>query len=128
MFQDATGLNLEEDLAWIGDVGGFVEGTSIFGLGGGLVVTTDDQQAAEDAVAKVQQAIGKSRSLKVTPSQDGFDIQAQGAPLGAQVAVDDDKVVVAAGADTVDDVLSPSETLGDSDTFQAAEGRPRQTT
>lgn len=122
MFQDATGLNLEQDLAWIGDVGGFVEGTSIFGLGGGLVVTTDDQQAAEDAVAKVQQAIGSSRELKVTPSQDGgFDIQAQGAPLGAQVAVEDDKVVVAAGADTVDDVLSPSETLGDSDTFQAAE-------
>jgi hypothetical protein len=121
MFQDATGLNLEEDLAWIGDVGGFVEGTSIFGLGGGLVVTTDDQQAAEDAVSKVQQAIGGSRDLKVTPSQDGFDIQAQGAPLGAQVAVEDDKVVVAAGADTVDDVLSPSETLGDSDTFQAAE-------
>ena len=120
-FQDATGLNLEQDLAWIGDVGGFVEGTSVFGLGGGLVVTTDDQGAAEDAVAKVQQAIGKSRGLKVTPSQDGFDIQAQGAPLGAQVAVEDDKVVVAAGADTVDDVLSPSETLGDSDTFQAAE-------
>ena len=37
VFQDATGLNLEQDLAWIGDVGGFVEGTSIFGLGGGLV-------------------------------------------------------------------------------------------
>ena len=52
MFQDATGLNLEQDLAWIGDVGGFVEGTSIFGLGGGLVITTDDQGAAEDAVGE----------------------------------------------------------------------------
>ena len=121
MFQDATGLNLEQDLAWIGDVGGFVEGASIFGLGGGLVVTTDDQQAAEDAVTKLQQALGKARGIKVTPSQSGFDVQAQGAPLGAQVAVEDDKVVLAAGADTVDDVLSPSETLGDSDTFQAAE-------
>ncbi len=120
-FQDATGLNLEQDLAWIGDVGGFVQGTSIFGLGGGVVITTDDQGAAEDAVAKLQAAIGKSRGLKVTPSQNGFDIQAEGAPLGAQVAVDDDKVVIAAGADNVDDVLSPSETLGDSDTFQAAE-------
>jgi hypothetical protein len=120
-FQDATGLNLEQDLAWIGDVGGFVEGASIFGLGGGLVVTTDDQQAAEDAVTKLQQALGKARGIKVTPSQSGFDVQAQGAPLGAQVAVEDDKVVLAAGADTVDDVLSPSETLGDSDTFQAAE-------
>ncbi len=54
MFQDATGLNLEQDLGWIGDVGGFVQGTSIFGLGGGVVITTDDTKAAEDAVAKVQ--------------------------------------------------------------------------
>ncbi len=48
MFQDATGLNLEQDLAWIGDVGGFVEGTSIFGLGAGIVITTDDEQAATE--------------------------------------------------------------------------------
>ncbi len=121
MFQDATGLNLEQDLAWIGDVGGFVEGTSIFGLGGGMVITTDDEQAATDAVAKLQQAIGKSRSVKVTPGQNGFDIQIEGAPIGAQVAVDDGKVVMAAGADSVDDVAAPSETLADSDTFQAAE-------
>ncbi|HKQ18029.1 MAG TPA: DUF3352 domain-containing protein [Solirubrobacterales bacterium] len=57
-FQDATGLNLEQDLAWIGDVGGFVQGTSIFGLGGGLVITTDDTQAAEGAVSKLQGALG----------------------------------------------------------------------
>jgi Protein of unknown function (DUF3352) len=122
MFQDATGLNLEEDLAWIGDVGGFVEGTSIFGLGAGVVITTDDEQAATNAVDKVRGAISKSRSIKVTPGQSGFSIQVQGAPIGAQVAVDDGKVVIAAGADTVDDVVSPSEKLADSDTFQAAEG------
>ena len=121
MFQDATGLNLEEDLGWIGDVGGFVEGTSIFGLGAGIVITTDDEQAATAAVDKVQSAISKSRSIKVTPGQSGFSIQAQGAPIGAQVAVDDGKVVIAAGADTVDDVVSPSETLADSDTFKAAQ-------
>jgi len=120
-FQDATGLNLEQDLAWIGDVGGFVQGTSIFGLGGGLVITTDDTQAAEGAVSKLQGALGKTRGVKVSPSSDGFDLQAQGAPIGAEVAVQDDKVVIAAGADTAQDVLSPSETLGDSDTFQAAE-------
>jgi len=119
--QEATGLDLEHDLGWIGDAGGFVEGTSIFGLGGGLVITTDDQAAAEDAVSKVQSALGGSRDVKVTPSQGGFDVQAKQAPIGAHVAVEDGKVIVAAGADTVDDVLSPSETLADSDTFQAAE-------
>jgi hypothetical protein len=121
IFQEATGLDLERDLGWIGDVGGFVEGTSIFGLGGGLVITTDDQGAAEDAVAKLQSALSKSRSVKVTPTEGGFDIQAKEAPIGAHVAVEDEKVIVAAGADTVDDVLSPTETLDDSDTFQAAE-------
>jgi Protein of unknown function (DUF3352) len=121
MFQDATGLNLEQDLSWIGDAGGFVEGTSIFGLGAGIVLETDDEQAATDAVDKVKAAVSKSRSVKVTPGQNGFSIQAAGAPIGAQVAVDDGKVVIAAGADTVDDVVSPSETLADSDTFQAAQ-------
>lgn len=121
IFQEATGLNLEQDLGWIGDVGGFVEGTSIFGLGGGLVITTDDQAAAEDAVEKLQGALGESRSVKITPGQSGFDIQAKRAPIGAHVAVEDGEVIVAAGADTIDDVVSPSETLADSDTFQAAE-------
>lgn len=121
LFQEATGLDLERDLGWIGDVGGFVEGTSIFGLGGGLVITTDDQGAAEDAVAKLQSALSDSRSVKVAPTQSGFDIQSKRMPFGAHVAVEDDEVVVAAGADTIDDVLSPTETLADSDTFQAAE-------
>jgi hypothetical protein len=121
IFQEATGLNLEQDLGWIGDLGGFVEGTSVFGLGGGLVITTDDEGAAKDAVSKLQSALGKSRSLKVTPTQAGFDIQAKEAPIGGHVVVEDGKMIVAAGADTVDDVLSPSESLGDSDTFQAAE-------
>jgi hypothetical protein len=121
IFQEATGLDLERDLGWIGDVGGFVEGTSIFGLGGGLVITTDDQGAAEDAVAKLQSALSGSRSVKVTPTEGGFDIQSKEAPIGGHVAVEDEKVIVAAGADTVDDVLSPTETLADSDTFQAAE-------
>ncbi|GIK77511.1 MAG: DUF3352 domain-containing protein [Acidobacteria bacterium] len=121
VFQEATGLDLERDLGWIGDVGGFVEGTSIFGLGGGLVITTDDQGAAEDAVAKLQSVLSGSRSVKVTPTQSGFDIQSKRLPFGAHVAVEDDEVVVAAGADTIDDVLSPTETLADSDTFQAAE-------
>jgi Protein of unknown function (DUF3352) len=118
--EDATGIDLERDVAWIGDVGGFIEGTSIFGLGAGAVVTTDDEQAANDAVGKIQRAISRSRDVKVTPGQSGFSIQAKGAPIGAQVAIDDGKVVVAAGADTVDDVASPSESLADSDTFQAA--------
>lgn len=118
--QDATGIDLEKDVAWIGDVGGFIEGTSIFGLGAGAVITTDDEQAADDAIANVQNAVSRSRDVKVTPGQSGFSVQAKGFPLGAQVAIDDGKVVIAAGADTVDDVLSPSETLADSDTFQAA--------
>ncbi len=38
-----TGINLKTDLASIGDVGGFVEGSSILGLGGGIVMETSDE-------------------------------------------------------------------------------------
>ena len=128
MFQDATGLNLEEDLAWIGDVGGFVEGTSIFGLGGGIVITTDDEQAAhrrrrEDPAGDRPVALGQGDPGRRTASS----IQAQGAPIGAQVAVEDGKVVVAAGADTVDDVRLA---VGDARRLRhlpGGRGRSRQT-
>ncbi len=43
-----------------------------------------------------------------------------GSPIGAEVAVRDDKVVFAAGGATVDDVLDPSETLSDNDRFSSA--------
>ncbi len=121
--ESATGLDLTKDLDWIGDVSGFMQGTSILGgLGGGMIITTDDEGAAKDAVSSLQSSIAKSRDVKVAPTDVGFDIQGVGVPFGAQFAVQDGKFVVAGGAVTVNDVLNPSSTLADSDAFDAAKG------
>jgi hypothetical protein len=124
MFKQQTGIDLKTDLAWIGDAGGFVEGSSVFGLGGGLVLETNDEQAASASIDKLQKALSGNPQLKqqiqVTPTDSGFSIQANGAPIGAEVGLQDGKVVAAAGAATVDDVVNSSDTLDGSDRFNTA--------
>lgn len=127
LFEDQTGIDLKTDLAWIGDAGAFVQGTSIFGLGGGIVLESTDDAAASDALGKAQAALEDSRELRgqvqISPSSsgEGFSIQATGGvPIGAEVALQDGKVVAAVGADSVEDVVSPSETLDGSDRFNTA--------
>jgi hypothetical protein len=116
------GLDITKDLGWIGNVGGFVQGASIFDLGGGIVIETDDPDAATAALAKLRTALGRERSLKITETEDGgFNIQTADAPVGAEVGIRDDKVVFAFAGATIDDVLEPSETLSDSDTFSSAD-------
>jgi hypothetical protein len=122
--RNQIGIDLERDLGWIGNVSGFVEGTSVFGLGGGLVLEATDEDAATQTLDNLQQALGRSKDVQVTPRPGGgtgFDLQVNGAPIGAEVALEDGKVVGAVGAATVDDVLSPSETLADSDAFSSAQ-------
>ena len=125
--EQETGVDLAKDLAWIGDVGGFVQGTSIFGLGGGLVLEATDEAAASDALGKLQTALEDSRELRgqvqIGPSSsgEGFTIQPTGGvPVGAEVVLQDGNVVAAIGANGVDDVLSPEETLEGSDRFTTA--------
>jgi hypothetical protein len=124
-FEDATGLDLESDLGWIGNAGGYVSGTSVFGLGGGLVIEATDDGEAEDAIDSLRQALSSIRDLNVSPSGGGpgFEVQIAGAPIGFEVAVEDGKVVLAAGGATVDDILNPPETLADSDRFETASGQ-----
>lgn len=116
----ATGVDLRTDLAAIGDAGGFVEGSSLLGLGGGLVLETSDEQATAELVGKLRTALSRERSLEITKTDAGFDLTISGAPVGAQVVVQDGKLIVAAGGDTVEDVLAPDETLAESDRFNAA--------
>lgn len=118
--RDATGLDIARDFRWAGDVALFIQGTSLFELGAGLVIETADQQAATDAVEKLRSTLSKERSLRISETPDGFQISSQDAPVGAEVAVTDGKVVVAGAGTTVDDVLSPAETLADSEGFGTA--------
>lgn len=117
-FRQATGLDLSTDFDWIGDAGAYVEGTSLFGLGGAVVLEATDEAAASETVDKLQAALGKEPSLGVTPTDDGFEVQVP--PASAEVAVRDGKLVLAAGAATVDEALSPDSTLDGSDRFGTA--------
>jgi hypothetical protein len=119
----AIGLRLDRDLDWIGDAGGFVEGTSILGLGGGLLIEATDTEQAAEAIDSLEAALRRSGDLQVQPLEDGegFRAQVQGTPFGIELELRDDNVVIAAGGSSVADVLSPGETLADSDRFNAAD-------
>jgi len=108
---------------WAGDIGGFVGGTSLFGLSGALVLETSDQQASAQTLDQLRRALGNNPAVSVEPlteaGEHGFSLTPAGAPIQFQVVQRGDKVV-AGLADSVNDVLSPSSTLGDSDAFNSA--------
>ena len=115
-----------KDFAWIGDVGAFVQGSSMLGLGGGIVIETDDEQAATATLDKLRKALGREREPADLRRRPTASTISAGSPVGAEVAVRDGKVVIAVGGATVDEVLSPSETLGDSDRLQHGDRRARR--
>jgi uncharacterized protein DUF3352 len=126
---DATlGGGLGFDLAdqvsrWAGDLGGFITGTSLFGLGGALVLETDDEQASASTLDRLRRALGDDPRLSVEPLTDtddeGFSFSPAGVPISFTVVQHDGKVVAGLAA-SVEDVLSPSSTLEDSDAFDSA--------
>jgi hypothetical protein len=120
----ALGFNLGAQLRrWAGDLGGFVSGTSLFGLGGALVLSTNDEQASSQTLTDLQRALSTNGSVNVSPlsgDEQGFSLSPAGAPIEFRLVQQDGKVVVGLGSDSVDEVLSPTSTLGDSEAFQAA--------
>lgn len=120
--RSATGLE-DEDLEWMGDATFFLSGTQFLSIGGGLIIEAEDERAAEQAVADLGRALARKDSLTVTETEDGLQIQPQGVPLGAEIVVRDGRVVVAGAGSTIENVLEPAETLGDSDRYNRAADR-----
>lgn len=118
----ATGLDLSEDLAWAGDTALFIQGTSLFGLGAGMAIETDDEEAAAAAIEKLRRALNREESILVRPTPTGIKIQTTGTPIGAEVSIEDGEVIVAIAGTTVEDVLNPPEALSDSQAFGDATG------
>jgi hypothetical protein len=119
-----SGFDLASQVTrWAGDIGGFVGGTSLFGLSGALVLETSDEQASAQTLDQLQRALGNDPALSVEPltepGEHGFSLTPAGVPIQFQVAQRGDKVV-AGLADSVNDVFSPSSTLDDSDAFNSA--------
>jgi hypothetical protein len=125
--EQALGFDLGSQLRrWAGDVGGFARGTSLFGLGGALVVETDDGQASAKTLDELERSLSADRSLRVAPlsaeGEEGFSLTPTGVPIQFQFVQRDGKVVIGLGSESVDQVFSPGSTLGDSDAFEGATG------
>ncbi len=108
---------------WLGDVSGYLGGTSIISVGGALVATTRDPAASARSLAQLEALFGKDVDVVTRPlgdGQTGFSVTPQGSPVQFVFEQRDGKVVAALGQDSVDAALSPSKTLADSPTFKTA--------
>ncbi len=117
------GLDLGSLGHWAGDIGGFVGGTSLFGLSGALVLETDDEEASGRSLGQLQRVLRRDSSLQVEPltgaGERGFSITPGGVPVRFEVLLREGKVVAGLPG-SVDDVFDPGDTLADSDAFNAA--------
>jgi hypothetical protein len=121
----ALGVDLGSELSdWAGDIGGFVSGTSVLGIGGALIVETTDEQASAQALGELQAALSRQPGLSVqdvtTAGEQGFSVSPAGSPIQLQIVQKDGKVVAGVGSDSVDEALSPTSSLSDSDAFGSA--------
>lgn len=122
-FSDETGLDLQNDvLDWVGDTALFVQGTNFQEIGGGLIVESGDPEATAAALVKVRELVeteGVPTEDAARGDYEGFSVQ-EGlpAPLYALAA---DRFIVTYGDRATEDAIDPDETLGDDETFQAAE-------
>jgi hypothetical protein len=110
---------------WVGDVSGFLRGTSILGLGGALVVGTRDPAASAHTLARVEAALRRDRDLVVQAlggGQTGFTMTPRGAPIQVVFTQRSGKVVIGLGQDSVNAALNPPRSLSSSAAFKGASG------
>jgi hypothetical protein len=109
-----------EDLEWVGDTAAYVRGTSLLGFGGALVAETTDPQASARALDAIRTRLEKEPDLEVESLPDGFSAALGGTPIQIHVVQREGDVVAGLGEVSIEDAFSPEETLGDSETFNAA--------
>jgi Protein of unknown function (DUF3352) len=120
-FHAATGLDLQKDvIAWMGDFGIFVRGTSLSDLDGALIIETSDEAASGrfiDALARIARQQGAESGIKVAPRGDGYAISGPSIPKPIEFFQRDGRVVLAYGVEAAKDAIDPGEKLGDSPDF-----------
>ncbi len=124
---ETVGINLDAITASIGDVGGFLEGSSVGGLGGAMVLETSDAGEAHSTVTNVGlllRAIGTKGVTAVDGKVSGFSVRSPGlGPKPLIVGTAGAKIVIAYGPKAAAEALrSGGRTLGSSAGFQAGKG------
>ena len=119
----AAAAELAEDLSWAGDVAAFIRGSSVLGLGAGLIAETSDPAAAATSLERLRASLEGNGIADVSPVEGrvGFRVGVPGLPIGADVILDGDRVIAAGGSVSVDDLADPgSDDLGSAEGFQRA--------
>jgi Protein of unknown function (DUF3352) len=124
-FKAETGMDLQQDvLSWMGDVGVFVQGTSLPTLSGGVVIETTDPEASRLAVKKLE-AYATEQQAPVEPlsieGAEGFTISVPLQPQAINVAAGEERVVVAYGDLATEQALEGEVTLAGNENFQTAQ-------
>jgi hypothetical protein len=102
-----VGVNLDDLANAVGDVGLFVEGTSMQDLGGAAVVSTDDPEALSKLLDTAAREAGKSGAQGLKKIDGGFEVRSSDlGPKPLIVKVEGDRMAIAYGAASADAALS----------------------
>jgi hypothetical protein len=119
----AAGIDARNLGRWVGDVSGFLSGSSILDLGGALVIQSRDQSASAKTLDQLRAAFEADVDVETRPlggGETGFTVTPAGAPLQIVFTQRDGKFVVALGRDSVGDALAAPDKLSDSAAFESA--------
>ncbi|HKH13291.1 MAG TPA: DUF3352 domain-containing protein [Solirubrobacterales bacterium] len=122
--KQATGLDPQDIISWMGQGYGFVSGTSEKTIAIGGVVQSSDQGASSGAIATLRKRFQADVDAELGPppqgADEGFSASAPEAPSAIQVGQFGDQVVAALGpGQPAADALHPKSTLADDPAFQA---------
>ena len=122
---EASGIDLESIAASLGDLGGFIEGSSAGNLGGAIAIETKNASEATNTVSNLGlllQAAGTPGVTALSGNLTGFSVRS--AELGEQpliVGAAEEKIVIAYGTKAAAQALrSQKKTLGSTPDFKAA--------
>jgi hypothetical protein len=121
--ETATGLNVKQDLlSWMGDAAVFVEGNSVPGLGGALVVQSTDPAKTRTAITKIRALLSQFNQRPgpaPAGASAGFTLHtSKGKPV--LVGLAGSRFVIAYGNRAFHDATNPGSTLGSTAAFKNA--------
>jgi len=122
--RERTGLDLRKDvLAWMGDAGFYIAGTTEDDKRGALVIGSKDPAATRRTVQTLRRVLGGGRDvrdLNAAGVDEGFTVPGDRHDL--LVAAGGDRFVVAVGRRALNEALDPGATLGATAKFTGAAG------
>jgi hypothetical protein len=121
-FKAATGLDLQKQLAWMGDFGVFVRGSSLTSLDGALIVETSDEAESARFLSALERLIRTQAGsdTQIHRRSGGFTIKIARVPKPIEAFVQSGKVVFAYGDAAAKDAVDATDKLGDSPDFTSA--------